>query len=152
MLNYKVPVDKIREVIGTGGKVIQKLCADFEVKIDIDEEGNVFICGQDLEKAQNCIAMIKAITSPPEVGAIYKGKVVRIMNFGAFVEIAPGKDGMVHISELENIRVEKVEDVVSVGDEIVVKVVEIDDQGRINLSRKDAIAEIEAKQAQKNNQ
>ncbi|EKC48031.1 polyribonucleotide nucleotidyltransferase, partial [human gut metagenome] len=114
MLNYKVPVDKIREVIGTGGKVIQKLCADFEVKIDIDEEGNVFICGQDLEKAQNCIAMIKAITSPPEVGAIYKGKVVRIMNFGAFVEIAPGKDGMVHISELENRRVEKVEDVVSI--------------------------------------
>ena len=145
MLNYKVPVDKIREVIGTGGKVIQKLCADFEVKIDIDEEGNVFICGQDLEKAQNCIAMIKAITSPPEVGAIYKGKVVRIMNFGAFVEIAPGKDGMVHISELENRRVEKVEDVVSIGDEIIVKVLEIDNQGKIRLSRKAALAEIEAK-------
>ena len=140
MLNYK-----IREVIGTGGKVIQKLCADFEVKIDIDEEGNVFICGQDLEKAQNCIAMIKAITSPPEVGAIYKGKVVRIMNFGAFVEIAPGKDGMVHISELENRRVEKVEDVVSIGDEIIVKVLEIDNQGKIRLSRKAALAEIEAK-------
>ena len=145
MLNYKVPVDKIREVIGTGGKVIQKLCADFEVKIDIDEEGNVFICGQDLEKAQNCIAMIKAITSPPEVGAIYKGKVVRIMNFGAFVEIAPGKDGMVHISELENRRVDKVEDVVSIGDEIIVKVLEIDNQGKIRLSRKAALAEIEAK-------
>ena len=145
MLNYKVPVDKIREVIGTGGKVIQKLCADFEVKIDIDEEGNVFICGQDLEKAQNCIAMIKAITSPPEVGAIYKGKVVRIMNFGAFVEIAPGKDGMVHISELENRRVEKVEDVVSIGDEIIVKVLEIDNQVKIRLSRKAALAEIEAK-------
>ena len=145
MLNYKVPVDKIREVIGTGGKVIQKLCADFEVKIDIDEEGNVFICGQDLEKAQNCVAMIKAITSPPEVGAIYKGKVVRIMNFGAFVEIAPGKDGMVHISELENRRVEKVEDVVSIGDEIIVKVLEIDNQGKIRLSRKAALAEIEAK-------
>ena len=145
MLNYKVPVDKIREVIGTGGKVIQKLCADYEVKIDIDEEGNVFICGQDLEKAQNCIAMIKAITSPPEVGAIYKGKVVRIMNFGAFVEIAPGKDGMVHISELENRRVEKVEDVVSIGDEIIVKVLDIDNQGKIRLSRKAALAEIEAK-------
>ncbi|MBQ2797934.1 MAG: S1 RNA-binding domain-containing protein, partial [Ruminiclostridium sp.] len=145
MLNYKVPVDKIREVIGTGGKVIQKLCADFEVKIDIDEEGNVFVCGQDLDKANNCIAMIKAIVSPPEVGAIYKGKVVRIMSFGAFVEIAPGKDGMVHVSELENRRVEKVEDVVSIGDEIIVKVLEIDNQGKIRLSRKAALAEIEAK-------
>ena len=137
MLNYKVPVDKIREVIGTGGKVIQKLCADYEVKIDIDEEGNVFICGQDLEKAQNCIAMIKAITSPPEVGAIYKGKVVRIMNFGAFVEIAPGKDGMVHISELENRRVEKVEDVVKLGDTLKVIVTNIDEKGRVDLSHRE---------------
>ena len=89
--------------------------------------------------------VISTIVNPPEVGAIYKGKVVRIMNFGAFVEIAPGKDGMVHISKLDNHRVEKVEDVVSVGDEIIVKVMEIDNQGRINLSRKDALADIEAK-------
>ncbi len=145
MLSAKIPVDKIRDVIGTGGKVIQKLCADFDVKIDIDEEGNVFICGVDMEKARACVQVIDTIVNPPEIGAIYKGKVVRIMNFGAFVEIAPGKDGLVHISRLENRRVEKVEDVVSIGDEIIVKVIEIDQQGRINLSRKDALADIEAK-------
>lgn len=145
MLTTKVPVEKISDVIGKGGKVIQKLCADFEVKIDVDEDGNVFICGVDAEKAKACIQVIHTIVNPPEIGAIYKGKVVKIMNFGAFVEIAPGKDGMVHISKLENRRVEKVEDVVSVGDEIIVKVMEIDNQGRINLSRKDALADIEAK-------
>ena len=153
MLTTKVPSDKISDVIGKGGKVIQKLCADFEVKIDVDEDGNVFICGTDLEKANACVQVIHTIVNPPEIGAIYKGKVVRIMNFGAFVEIAPGKDGMVHISKLENHRVEKVEDVVSIGDEIIVKVMEIDQQGRINLSRKDALADIEAKRkAQANDQ
>ncbi|MCH5197197.1 MAG: S1 RNA-binding domain-containing protein, partial [Oscillospiraceae bacterium] len=150
MLTTKVPVDKISEVIGKGGKVIQKLCADFEVKIDVDEDGNVFICGADLEKANACVQVITTIVNPPEIGAIYKGKVVKIMSFGAFVEIAPGKDGMVHVSKLENHRVEKVEDVVSVGDEIIVKVMEIDSQGRINLSRKDALADIEAKKKQQN--
>lgn len=145
MLTTKVPVEKISDVIGKGGKVIQKLCADFEVKIDVDEDGNVFICGVNAEKAKACVQVIHTIVNPPEIGAIYKGKVVKIMNFGAFVEIAPGKDGMVHISKLENHRVEKVEDVVSVGDEIIVKVMEIDNQGRINLSRKDALADIEAK-------
>ncbi|MDD6261036.1 MAG: polyribonucleotide nucleotidyltransferase, partial [Clostridiales bacterium] len=112
MIHTKVPVDKISEVIGKGGKIIQKLCADFEVKIDIDDDGNVFICGIDMEKAKACVTVIDTIVNPPEIGAIYKGKVVRIMNFGAFVEIAPGKDGLVHISKLENRRVEKVEDVV----------------------------------------
>ena len=146
MISTKVPTDKIREVIGTGGKVIQKLCADFDVKIDIDDDGNVFICGIDMEKAKACVTVIDTIVNPPEIGAIYKGKVVRIMNFGAFVEIAPGKDGLVHISKLDKQRVEKVEDVVSVGDEIVVKVMEIDNQGRINLSRRDALADLEAKQ------
>lgn len=145
MLTTKVPADKISDVIGKGGKVIQKLCADFDCKIDVDEDGNVFVCGTDKTKANACIQVIHTIVNPPEIGAIYKGKVVRIMNFGAFVEIAPGKDGMVHISKLENHRVEKVEDVVSVGDEIIVKVMEIDNQGRINLSRKDALADIEAK-------
>ncbi|MCC8191944.1 MAG: polyribonucleotide nucleotidyltransferase [Ruminococcus sp.] len=145
MLATKVPVDKIREVIGSGGKVIQKLCADFDVKIDIEETGDVFVSGLDMDKAQACISVINTIANDPEIGAIYKGKVVRLMNFGAFVEIAPGKDGLVHISKLDKQRVEKVEDVVSIGDEIVVKVMEIDDQGRINLSRKDALADIEAK-------
>ncbi|MBR6045827.1 MAG: polyribonucleotide nucleotidyltransferase [Ruminococcus sp.] len=145
MLTTKVPVDKIREVIGSGGKVIQKISAECDVKIDIEEDGNVFVSGLDLDKAQQAISIINTIANDPEIGAIYKGKVVRIMNFGAFVEIAPGKDGLVHISKLDKQRVEKVEDVVQIGDEVVVKVMEIDSQGRINLSRKDALADIEAK-------
>ena len=145
MLQTKIPVDKIREVIGQGGKVIQKISADCEVKIDISDDGNVFISGVDGDKTNKALQIINTIANDPEVGAIYKGKVVKIMDFGAFVEIAPGKDGLVHISKLDKQRVDKVEDVVSVGDEIVVKVLEIDRQGRINLSRKDALAEIEAK-------
>ncbi|MBQ9376137.1 MAG: polyribonucleotide nucleotidyltransferase [Ruminococcus sp.] len=148
MFTTKVPVDKIREVIGSGGKVIQKISAECDVKIDISEDGNVFVSGLDKEKAEQAVAIINTIANDPEIGSIYKGKVVRIMNFGAFVEIAPGKDGLVHISKLDKSRVEKVEDVVSIGDEIVVKVMEIDDQGRINLSRKDALADIEAKKAE----
>lgn len=145
MLQTKIPVDKIREVIGQGGKVIQKISTDCEVKIDISEDGNVFISGINGEKAQKALQIVETIANDPEIGAIYKGKVVRIMNFGAFVEIAPGKDGLVHISKLDKGRVENVEDVVSIGDEIVVKVMEIDKQGRINLSRKDALADLEAK-------
>ncbi len=145
MLQTKVPVDKIREVIGQGGKVIQKISADCGVKIDINDEGNVFVSGVDMDGVKKAIQIVNTIANDPEIGAIYKGKVVRLMNFGAFVEIAPGKDGLVHISKLDKQRVEKVEDVVSIGDEIVVKVMEIDNQGRINLSRKDALADIEAK-------
>lgn len=145
MMQTKIPVDKIREVIGQGGKVIQKISAECEVKIDVNEDGSVFISGVDLEKTKKALQIVETIAHDPEVGAIYKGKVVRLMSFGAFVEIAPGKDGLVHISKLDKDRVEKVEDVVSIGDEIVVKVVEIDKQGRINLSRKDALADIEAK-------
>ncbi|MCL1904035.1 MAG: polyribonucleotide nucleotidyltransferase [Oscillospiraceae bacterium] len=145
MLGTKVPVDKIREVIGTGGKVIQKLAADFEVKIDVDDEGNVFVCGIDFEKSQACINMIDSIVAEPEIGAIYKGKVVRVKDFGAFVEFAPGKEGMVHISELENRRVEKVEDVCNEGDEIIVKIIKIDNMGKIGLSRKEALKDIEEK-------
>jgi len=145
MMQTKIPVDKIREVIGQGGKVIQKISAECEVKIDVNEDGSVFISGVDLEKTKKALQIVETIAHDPEVGAIYKGKVVRLMSFGAFVEIAPGKDGLVHISKLDKNRVEKVEDVVSIGDEIVVKVVEIDKQGRINLSRKDALADIEAK-------
>ena len=146
MLTTKVPADKISEVIGKGGKVIQKLCADFECKIDIDDDGNVFICGLDMEKAKACIQVIGTIVNPPEIGAIYKGKVVRIMNFGAFVEIAPGKDGMVHISKLENRRVEKVEDVLNLGDMTWVKFMGFDEKGRANFSRKDALKEMEGQQ------
>ena len=145
MLQTKVPVEKIREVIGQGGKVIQKISADCNVKIDINDEGNVFISGINGNEAKKALQIVDTIANGPEVGAIYKGKVVRIMDFGAFVEIVPGMDGLVHISKLDKSRVDKVEDVVSIGDEIVVKVTEIDRQGRINLSRKDALADIEAK-------
>lgn len=145
MLQTKIPVDKIREVIGQGGKVIQKISADCDVKIDIDDDGGVFISGIDIENVKKALQIIRTIVDDPEIGAIYRGKVVRLMTFGAFVEIAPGKDGLVHVSKLDKQRVEKVEDVVTVGDEIVVKVMEIDSQGRINLSRKDALADIEAK-------
>ena len=149
MLQTKISVDKIREVIGQGGKVIQKISADCDVKIDINDDGSVFISGIDSEKTNKALQIVETIANDPEVGAIYKGKVVRIMNFGAFVEIAPGKDGLVHISKLDKGRVENVEDVVSIGDEIIVKVMEIDKQGRINLSRKDALADLEAKRKKK---
>ena len=146
MLGTKVPVDKIRDIIGTGGKIIQKMAADFEVKIDVDDEGNVFVCGMSLEKTQGCIDYINTIVREPEIGEIYKGKVVRVADFGAFVEFAPGKDGLVHISELENRRVEKVTDVCKEGDEMLVKIVKIDKAaGKIGLSRKEALADIERK-------
>ncbi|MGN0579395.1 MAG: polyribonucleotide nucleotidyltransferase [Ruminococcus sp.] len=150
MLQTKVPVDKIREVIGQGGKVIQKISADCDVKIDINDDGSVFISGIDANNTKKALQIVETIANGPEVGAIYRGKVVRLMEFGAFVEIVPGMDGLVHISKLDKSRVEKVEDIVSIGDEIVVKVTEIDRQGRINLSRKDALAEIEAKRNSSN--
>ncbi len=145
MASTKIPVDKIREVIGTGGKVIQKICADCDVKIDITDDGAVSILGVKKENTERALSIINTIVNDPEVGAIYKGRVTRLMSFGAFVEIAPGKEGLVHISKLDDHRVEKVEDVVTVGDELLVKVVEIDSQGRINLSRKDAIADLAKK-------
>lgn len=145
MLSITIDPEKIREVIGSGGKVIQKISAECEVKIDIEEDGRVFVSGLDIESARRAIQIIETIAKDPEVGAFYKGKVTRLMAFGAFVEIAPGKEGLVHISKLDTSRVEKVEDVVNVGDEIVVKVTEIDQQGRINLSRKDALLAMEEK-------
>ena len=145
MLQTKIDVEKIRDVIGQGGKVIQKITAECDVKIDINEDGSVFISGVDLDNCNKALSIVRTIADGPEIGGIYKGKVVRLMSFGAFVEIAPGKDGLVHISKLDKARVEKVEDVVSIGDEILVKVVEIDKQGRINLSRKDALADLEAR-------
>ena len=146
MLQTRVPVDKIREVIGSGGKVIQKISAECDVKIDINEDGSVFVSGIDLANARKAIQIVDTIANGPEIGAIYKGKVTGIQTFGAFVEIVPGKEGLVHISKLDKQRVEKTEDVVSLGDEIVVKVMEIDDvKGKISLSRKDALAELEAR-------
>ena len=137
--------DKIREVIGSGGKVIQKICADTGCKIDIEDDGSVFISSErhrglprrDARPSTN-------IVFEPEVGKLYYGKVVRIIPIGAFVELAPGKDGMIHIKDLEFKRTEKVEDVLNIGDMTWVKVTEIDDRGRVNLSRKDAIKEREA--------
>ena len=139
IIQMKIPVDKIREVIGTGGKVIQKIIADTGVKIDIEEDGTVFILTADAAGAQAAVDTINGIIAEPEVGMIYKGKVTKVMDFGAFVEFMPGREGLVHISKLDHKRVEKVTDVVNEGDEIVVKLTEIDKQGRMNLSRKDAL-------------
>ena len=139
MISTKIDPDKIREVIGSGGKVIQKICADTECKIDIEDDGSVFIASVNKDNAYKALKIIEAIAKDPEPGQIFYGTVTRIMNFGAFVEIAPGKEGLVHISQLDKKRVNKVEDVVSVGDTIKVIVSEIDDKGRLNLSRKDAL-------------
>ena len=142
MISMKIPVEKIREVIGSGGKPIQKICADTGAKVDIDDEGNVFIAAVDPAAGYAAKKMIDDICFVPEVGALYYGKVVRILPIGAFVEIAPGHDGMVHISKLENRRVEKVEDVLNVGDMTWVKFMGFDEKGRANFSRKDALKEI----------
>ncbi len=136
IMQFMIDPEKIRDVIGSGGKVINGIIADTGVKIDLEDDGRVFITSPDQEAAEKARAAIDAIVKDIEVGAVYLGKVVRIMNFGAFVELAPGKDGLVHISKLDNKRVEKVEDVVNIGDEILVRVAEIDRQGRINLTRK----------------
>ncbi|HIU64481.1 MAG TPA: polyribonucleotide nucleotidyltransferase [Candidatus Avacidaminococcus intestinavium] len=128
--------DKIRELIGPGGKTIKKIVEETGVKIDVDDSGKVFVAAVNSEAAAKALAIIEGIIAEAEVGKTYTGKVTRLMNFGAFVEILPGKEGLVHISQLSTERVEKVEDVVSVGDEIAVKVIEIDQKGRINLSRK----------------
>ncbi len=135
IITMTINPEKIKDVIGSGGKVINKIIADTGVKIDIEDDGRVFIAGQNPEMANRAKEIIETITMDLEIGKIYQGKVVRIMNFGAFVEIVPGKEGMVHISKLAKERVEKVEDVVSVGDPITVKVIEVDDQGRVNLMR-----------------
>lgn len=144
MITMKIHPDKIREVIGTGGKVIQKIVADTGAKIDIEDDGSVFISSSDIEACRAAKKIIDSIVFVPEIGQLYYGKVVRIIPIGAFVELVPGKDGMVHISKLENRRVEKVEDVLKEGDMTWVKVTDIDDRGRVNLSRKDAVKERQA--------
>ena len=135
----KINPDKIKDVIGPGGKVIKKITEESGAKIDIEEDGTVYVAAADQASANKAIEAINAITAEPEIGKSYTGKVTRLMNFGAFVEFMPGREGLVHISQLAKERVEKVEDVVNVGDEIVVKLVEIDAKGRMNLSRKAAL-------------
>ena len=143
LLTTKIDVEKIGDVIGKQGKVIQKICAECNCKVDVEEDGTIFVTAVDINDANRALDIINTIANDPEVGAIYNGVVTRLMSFGAFVEIAPGKEGLVHISKLDVKRVEKVEDCVNVGDQIMVKVTEIDDQGRINLSRRDALIEVE---------
>jgi polyribonucleotide nucleotidyltransferase len=146
IITMSIDPDKIRDVIGPGGKTINKIIGETGVKIDIEDDGRLFICAPDTESGKRAQKIIEGITKEVQVGEIYLGKVNRITNFGAFVEILPGKEGLVHISKLSHERVNKVEDVVNVGDEILVKVTEIDSQGRINLSRKDTLKkEIEDK-------
>ncbi len=139
MVSMKIKVDQIREVIGTGGKVIQKIVAESGAKVDIEEDGTIYISAVDKNAIAAAKAMIEEIVFEPVIGAIYKGKVTRIMTFGAFVEIAPKCEGLVHISKLSHKRVEKVEDVCNIGDELLVKAMEIDEKGRLNLSHKDCI-------------
>ncbi|MBE6648316.1 MAG: polyribonucleotide nucleotidyltransferase [Ruminococcaceae bacterium] len=139
MISTKIDVEKISEVIGKGGKVIQKICADTGAKIDIQDDGSIFISAVDKDAAYKALNIINAIVLVPEPGQIFEGVVTKIMTFGAFVEFAPGKEGLVHISKLDRKRVEKVEDVCNVGDTIKVMFLEIDDKGRYNLSRKDAL-------------
>ena len=143
LLTTKIDVEKIGDVIGKQGKVIQKICAECNCKVDVEEDGTIFVTAVDINDANRALDIINTIANDPEIGAIYSGVVTRLMSFGAFVEIAPGKEGLVHISKLDVKRVEKVEDCVNVGDQIMVKVTEIDDQGRINLSRRDALIEVE---------
>ena len=147
MITMHIDPDKIRDVIGKGGSVIQKIVAESGAKIDIDDDGTIHIASPDAESCATAKKCIDDIVFVPEVGQLYYGRVVRLMTFGAFVELAPGKDGLVHISKLADKRIEKVEDACKVGDMMWVKVTEIDEKGRVNLSHKDAMKEIRAKEA-----
>ena len=147
MITMHIDPDKIREVIGKGGSVIQKIVAESGAKIDIDDDGTIHIASPDAESCAIAKKCIDDIVFVPEVGQLYYGRVVRLMTFGAFVELAPGKDGLVHISKLADKRIEKVEDACKVGDMMWVKVTEIDEKGRVNLSHKDAMKEIRAREA-----
>jgi polyribonucleotide nucleotidyltransferase len=139
----KINPDKIRDVIGSGGKIIQKIVAETGAKIDIEDDGTIYILAVNSEAAYEAKGIIDAIVFEPVEGCCYNGTVTRIIPIGAFVEIAPGKEGLVHISQLDKKRVAKVEDVVSIGDTIKVIVSEIDEKGRLNLSRKDALDVVE---------
>ena len=147
MITMHIDPDKIRDVIGKGGSVIQKIVAESGAKIDIDDDGTIHIASPDADSCAIAKKCIDDIVFVPEVGQLYYGRVVRLMTFGAFVELAPGKDGLVHISKLADHRIEKVEDACKIGDMMWVKVTEIDEKGRVNLSHKDAMKEIAAKEA-----
>ena len=147
MITMHIDPDKIRDVIGKGGSVIQKIVADTGAKVDINDDGSIFIAAPNPDSCNAAKKAIDDIVFVPEVGALYYGRVVRLMTFGAFVELAPGKDGLVHISKLAEKRIEKVEDACKIGDMMWVKVTEIDEKGRVNLSHKDALREIAAKEA-----
>ena len=136
IINMTINVDKIRDVIGPGGKMINKIIAETGVKIDIEEDGRVFIYSTDSEGGKAAQKMIEEITREIEEGGIYEGTVTRIMTFGAFVDVGGGKEGLLHISKISKERIEKVEDVLNIGDKVTVKVYEIDGQGRINLTKK----------------
>ena len=136
IVTMRINPDKIRDVIGAGGKVITKIIDETGVKIDIEQDGEVFIAGTDMDMINLAKKKIEDIVAEVELNAIYKGKVTRIVNFGAFVELLPGKEGLLRIGNIAHERIEKVEDVLNVGDEVEVKVTEIDEKGRVNVSRK----------------
>ena len=139
VVTIQINPDKIREVIGPGGKVIRAIVAETGAKIDIDDSGRVVVMSPDAEACDKAIAKIRSITTEPEIGQLYLSKIVRVTDFGAFAEILPNTEGLIHISQLENKRVRKVTDVVNEGDEVLVKVIDIDKDGRIRLSRKAAL-------------
>ncbi len=150
MYKITVPVDKIGTVIGPGGKTIRKIIEETKATVDIEDDGTVFIGAESEEAAAKAIQIIKGLTEEAEVGKMYTGKVTRILNFGAMVEILPGKEGLIHISELADYRVDKVEDIVKIGDEVTVKLIAVDDLGRLNLSRRAAFPPSEGKEAAPN--
>ena len=135
IITIQIPTDKIRTVIGPGGKTINKIIEETGVKIDINDDGQVFVASPDMDSAKAALKQIELLTAEVEVGKTYTGEVKRIMNFGAFIEVLPGKEGLLHISKMAKRRVEKVEDVMNIGDVVEVVVYEIDNQGRINLKR-----------------
>jgi len=145
IIQMKIHPDKIREVIGSGGKVITKIVNDTGVKIDIEDDGTIYIAAPDQASGNKAVEIIENIVREPIVGETYLGKVVKIMNFGAFLEILPGKEGLVHVSNIAHERVNKVEDVWAVGDQVEVKLMEIDSQGKLNLSRKALLPKPEKK-------
>ena len=139
IVNLKINPDKIKDVIGPGGRIIKKIIQDTGATIDIDDDGSVQVAASDEEALRMAIEIIKNITAEAEIGKVYTGTITRIMNFGAFCEILPGKEGLIHVSELADKFVKNVTDVVKVGETVTVKVIEVDEQGRINLSRKQAM-------------
>jgi polyribonucleotide nucleotidyltransferase len=145
IITFKIPTDKIREVIGPGGKVIRGIVEQTGVKIDIEDDGTVAIASVDEAAAQRAMDIIGKIVEVPEVGKVYLGKVVKIMEFGAFVQILPGTDGLLHISQISTERIKRVEDVLKEGDEVQVKVLEVDKSGKIRLSRKELLRDAEEK-------